>query len=71
MFTANNVRHCNHECFAFFQTVDKKEFREGYKTMLKSHPDKYLKMQQGFSLTADMDTAKILPKVRFALSVIK
>lgn len=55
----------------FFQTVDKKEFREGYKTMQKSHPDKYLKMQQGFNLTADIDTARILPKVQFALSVIK
>ncbi|GLD53087.1 uncharacterized protein AKAME5_000587800 [Lates japonicus] len=47
---------------ALKQIVDKKESSYGYKVIIKPHPDKYLKMQQGFILTADMDTAKILPK---------
>ncbi|XP_071325390.1 uncharacterized protein [Trachinotus anak] len=48
---------------ALQQTVDKKEISNQYKIITKPHPDKYLKMQQGFILTADINTAKILPKV--------
>ncbi|XP_070767739.1 NACHT, LRR and PYD domains-containing protein 1 homolog isoform X2 [Enoplosus armatus] len=44
------------------QTVDKKEFSEGYKIIQKPRPDRYLKMQDGFILTADIDTAKVLPE---------
>ncbi|XP_018555614.1 uncharacterized protein LOC108899589 isoform X1 [Lates calcarifer] len=47
---------------ALKQIVDKKESSYRYKAIIKPHPDKYLKMHQGFILTTDMDTAKILPK---------
>ncbi|XP_067456885.1 golgin subfamily A member 4-like isoform X3 [Thunnus thynnus] len=46
---------------ALKQTVDKTEFSDGYTVIRKPRPDKYLKMQQGFVLTADIDTAKISP----------
>ncbi|KAI3361306.1 hypothetical protein L3Q82_013478 [Scortum barcoo] len=47
---------------ALQQTVDKMEFSKGYDIIRKPRPDKYLKMQNGFTLTADIDTAKILPE---------
>lgn len=53
--------------FFFFQTVNMNEFSEGYKIIKKPHPDKYLKMQQGFNLTTDIDAARISPKVQFVL----
>ncbi|XP_042279678.1 uncharacterized protein LOC121905496 isoform X2 [Thunnus maccoyii] len=46
---------------ALKQTVDKTESLDGYTVIRKPHPDKYLKTQQGFVLTADIDTAKISP----------
>ncbi|XP_070822674.1 NACHT, LRR and PYD domains-containing protein 1 homolog isoform X2 [Chaetodon trifascialis] len=47
---------------ALQQAVDKKKFSDGYKIIQKPRPDKYLKMQQGFTLTANIDTASILPE---------
>ncbi|XP_070692016.1 uncharacterized protein [Pempheris klunzingeri] len=48
---------------ALKQTVHEKELSEGYKVIQsKPRPDKYLKMHQGFTLTANIDAAKILPK---------
>ncbi|XP_073340777.1 NACHT, LRR and PYD domains-containing protein 1a allele 5-like [Pagrus major] len=47
---------------ALQQTLDKKKFSQRYELIQKPRPDKYLKMQQGFNLAADMDTAKILPE---------
>ncbi|XP_051812818.1 uncharacterized protein LOC110969670 isoform X2 [Acanthochromis polyacanthus] len=47
---------------ALQQTVDKKESSSGYEGIAKPRPDKHLKMQQGFSLTADIDTATITPE---------
>ncbi|XP_035862451.1 uncharacterized protein LOC116060966 [Sander lucioperca] len=44
------------------QTVDKKKEKKGYKRIEKPRPDKYLKMQQGFKLAADIPMAKILPE---------
>ncbi|XP_078108433.1 uncharacterized protein LOC144519287 isoform X2 [Sander vitreus] len=44
------------------ETMDKKKEKKGYKRIEKPRPDKYLKMQQGFKLTADIDMAKILPE---------
>nr|XP_046255932.1 uncharacterized protein LOC124064998 isoform X3 [Scatophagus argus] len=44
------------------QTVDKKKSSEGYHKIQKPRPDKYLKMQHRFSLTADKASAKILPE---------
>ncbi|XP_034730276.1 apoptosis-associated speck-like protein containing a CARD [Etheostoma cragini] len=44
------------------QTVDKKKEEKGYKRIEKPRPDKYLKMQQGFKLAADINVAKILPE---------
>ncbi|XP_032374456.1 uncharacterized protein LOC116691180 [Etheostoma spectabile] len=44
------------------QTVDKKKEEKGYRRIEKPRPDKYLKMQQGFKLAADINVAKILPK---------
>ncbi|XP_067456887.1 uncharacterized protein [Thunnus thynnus] len=46
---------------ALKQTVDKTESSDGYTVIRKPRPDKYLKMQQGFVLTADINTAKISP----------
>ncbi|XP_071325157.1 uncharacterized protein [Trachinotus anak] len=47
---------------ALQQTVDKTEISDQYEKLRKPHPDKYLKMKQAFTLTADVDTAKIIPK---------
>ncbi|XP_067366727.1 NACHT, LRR and PYD domains-containing protein 1 homolog [Channa argus] len=47
---------------ALKQTVDKNEFSQGYEIIRKLRPDKHLKMQHGFMLTADIDTAKIQPE---------
>ncbi|XP_053182837.1 NACHT, LRR and PYD domains-containing protein 1 homolog [Scomber japonicus] len=47
---------------ALEKTVDKKKSSKGYKIIEKPRPDKYLKMQQGFALKADIDTAKISPQ---------
>ncbi|KAK2909895.1 hypothetical protein Q8A73_007610 [Channa argus] len=47
---------------ALKQTVDKNEFSQGYEIIRKPRPDKHLKMQHGFMLTADIDTAKIQPE---------
>ncbi|XP_042279673.1 uncharacterized protein LOC121905493 [Thunnus maccoyii] len=46
---------------ALQQRVDKKKFSTGYEIIEKPHPNKYLKMQQGFVLTTDIDTAEISP----------
>lgn len=43
--------------------MDKKESSKGYEMIQKPRPDKYLKMQRCFVLTADTDTAKIQPEV--------
>uniref|UniRef100_UPI0037E74FC4 uncharacterized protein n=1 Tax=Semicossyphus pulcher TaxID=241346 RepID=UPI0037E74FC4 len=48
---------------ALQQTVDKKEVKNGYKIIPKPRPDKHLKMQQGFSLSAGINTARIAPKI--------
>ncbi|XP_037642068.1 uncharacterized protein LOC119497756 isoform X2 [Sebastes umbrosus] len=45
---------------ALQQTMDKK--KGAFKIIKKPRPDKYLKMQQGFNLTADIDTAAIIPE---------
>ncbi|XP_074523024.1 NACHT, LRR and PYD domains-containing protein 1 homolog [Halichoeres trimaculatus] len=45
---------------ALQQTVDKKELSKGFQTIEKPRPDKYLKMQKGFSLMAK--TANVNPK---------
>ena len=45
----------------FFQALDKR--KKGYKYIEKPRPNKSLKMRKGFSLKADVDTAKIQPKV--------
>ncbi|CAJ1062824.1 uncharacterized protein LOC117822369 [Xyrichtys novacula] len=45
---------------ALQRTVDQKE--EGFQKIKKPRPDGYLKMQQGFSLTADIESAKIYPE---------
>ncbi|XP_028280842.1 uncharacterized protein LOC114448224 isoform X3 [Parambassis ranga] len=47
---------------ALQQTVEKKETSGGYGTIRKPRPDRYLKMLQGFVLTADTDAAKIQPQ---------
>ncbi|XP_041798213.1 uncharacterized protein LOC121610260 [Chelmon rostratus] len=47
---------------ALQQAVDKKKFSDGYKKIQKPRPDNYLKMQHGFILTANIDTANILPE---------
>ncbi|XP_074538984.1 uncharacterized protein LOC141800390 [Halichoeres trimaculatus] len=47
---------------ALQQTVNKKEFSKGFQTIEKPQPDKYLKMQKGFSLTVDIQTAEINPQ---------
>ncbi|KAM8734420.1 uncharacterized protein AB9X84_023224 isoform 2-T2 [Acanthopagrus schlegelii] len=44
------------------QTLDKTKFSEGYKKIQKPRPDNYLKVDQGFNLAADMDTARIQPE---------
>ncbi|XP_042280637.1 uncharacterized protein LOC121906043 isoform X2 [Thunnus maccoyii] len=46
---------------ALQQRVNNKKFSKGYEIIEKPNPDKYLKMQQGFVLTADINTAKISP----------
>ncbi|XP_063735166.1 apoptosis-associated speck-like protein containing a CARD [Eleginops maclovinus] len=45
---------------ALKETMDKK--KKNFKLIQKPRPDKYLKMQQGFNLTADITTAKICPE---------
>ncbi|XP_071325374.1 uncharacterized protein [Trachinotus anak] len=47
---------------ALQQTVDKMEISYQYEKIRKPHPDRSLKMKQGFILTADIDTAEICPK---------
>ncbi|XP_036929622.1 uncharacterized protein LOC119005785 isoform X4 [Acanthopagrus latus] len=47
---------------ALKQALNKKKFSEGFELIQKSRPDIYLKMQQGFNLGADLDTARILPE---------
>uniref|UniRef100_A0A3B4X275 CARD domain-containing protein n=1 Tax=Seriola lalandi dorsalis TaxID=1841481 RepID=A0A3B4X275_SERLL len=44
------------------------EISDRYEKIRKPHPDKYLKMKQGFILTADINTADISPEVQFILS---
>ncbi|KAM8735552.1 uncharacterized protein AB9X84_023968 [Acanthopagrus schlegelii] len=47
---------------ALQQALDKKKFSKGFELIQKPRPDIYLKMQQGFNLAADMDTARIQPE---------
>ncbi|XP_026226732.1 uncharacterized protein LOC113169500 isoform X3 [Anabas testudineus] len=47
---------------ALQQAVDEKEFSKGYEIIHKPRPDKYLKMQDSFNLSAKPDTARIQPE---------
>ncbi|XP_056235668.1 NACHT, LRR and PYD domains-containing protein 1 homolog [Seriola aureovittata] len=47
---------------ALQKTVDKTEISDRYEKIRKPHPDKYLKMKQGYILTADINTADISPE---------
>ncbi|XP_041648410.1 uncharacterized protein LOC121513011 isoform X2 [Cheilinus undulatus] len=47
---------------ALKKTVDTKELSNGYEIIQKPRPDNHLKMLQGFSLTADIDSARIFPE---------
>ncbi|XP_030251031.1 uncharacterized protein LOC115568093 [Sparus aurata] len=47
---------------ALQQALDKKKFSKGFELIQKPRPNNYLKMQQGFKLAADMDTARIQPE---------
>lgn len=47
--------------------MDKRELSFGYKIIRKPHPEKSLKMQERFILTADLDSAEIYPEVWFKL----
>ncbi|XP_072249645.1 uncharacterized protein [Leuresthes tenuis] len=47
---------------ALQQAVSKKKSSHGYEEIPKHRPDKFLKMKQGFSLTADADMASIQPE---------
>ncbi|XP_050931905.1 uncharacterized protein LOC108899588 isoform X2 [Lates calcarifer] len=44
------------------QAMDKRELSFGYKIIRKPHPEKSLKMQERFILTADLDSAEIYPE---------
>ncbi|CAK6982079.1 NACHT%2C LRR and PYD domains-containing protein 1 homolog, partial [Scomber scombrus] len=44
------------------KTVHQRENKDGYKEIEKPRPDNYLKMKQRFILTADMETAKVIPQ---------
>ncbi|KAM4581057.1 uncharacterized protein PAE49_005725 [Odontesthes bonariensis] len=47
---------------ALQQAVSKKKSSHGYEEIPKHGPDKFLKMKQGFSLTADAETAHVQPE---------
>ncbi|XP_078027588.1 uncharacterized protein LOC117265830 isoform X1 [Epinephelus lanceolatus] len=47
---------------ALQQEVDKRELSYGFTQILKPHPEKPLKMRDCFTLTADVDGAKIFPE---------
>ncbi|KAM4568374.1 NACHT, LRR and PYD domains-containing protein 1 homolog isoform 2-T2 [Fundulus diaphanus] len=47
---------------ALQQSVHKEESSSGYEVIKKPRPDKYLRMQQGFTLKAAIETAKVQPK---------
>lgn len=53
-------------CF-FLQAMDKMQLSYGYKVIRKPHPEKSLKMRDRFILKADVNGAKVSPKVRFGL----
>ncbi|XP_049439529.1 uncharacterized protein LOC125893087 isoform X1 [Epinephelus fuscoguttatus] len=44
------------------QEMDKRELSRGYKIIQKPHPERSLKMQDRFILTADLDSADICPE---------
>ncbi|MEQ2233038.1 hypothetical protein ILYODFUR_017652 [Ilyodon furcidens] len=47
---------------ALQQSVHKEESSFGYEVIRKPRPDKYLRMQQGFTLSAAIDTARVQPQ---------
>ncbi|XP_047216763.1 NACHT, LRR and PYD domains-containing protein 1 homolog isoform X2 [Girardinichthys multiradiatus] len=47
---------------ALQQSVHKEESSSGYEVIKKPRPDKYLRMQQGFTLSAAIDTARVQPQ---------
>ena len=55
--------------FVFFnlQELDKRELSLGYKIIPKPQPERYLRMNDSFTLRADLDSAVIQPQVCFEL----